>query len=488
MKIVFASSEVTPFAKTGGLADVSASLPAAMAGLGHQVIIVMPMYRPILEKASEWKMVDGVLRIPVGKKSIEAKVYFSELRPNLSVYFLRQDKLYDRSQLYGTPKGDYPDNGERFIFLSRGILHLSELLEFQPDVLHCNDWQTALIPVCLKSVLQNKSIFHRTGSVFTIHNLAYQGLFPRETMAAAGLPDELFAVQGLEFYGQMNFMKGGILFADVITTVSEKYSLEIQTPEYGAGLDGVLRDRKEDVFGVLNGVDYTEWNPETDAHIAANFSIKNLSGKKACKSELLDIFGLKGTLETPLVGMVTRLAEQKGGDLVAEIADKLIELGFLLVVLGRGDKKFETLFSRLGKKYKGQVGVKIAFDNALAHKIEAGADMFLMPSRYEPCGLNQMYSLKYGTIPVVRATGGLDDTVQEFDPITKEGNGFKFSDYFPRALLEECQKALDIHTNRAMWQRLMKNAMNEDFSWEKSALKYERVYRQAIAKKTASKV
>lgn len=479
LKVLFASSEVTPFAKTGGLADVSSSLPAAMASLGHQVRIVMPMYRSVMERISEISQLEESLEVPFSERILRNKVFYSKLGQNLLIYFIRRDEFFDRSMLYGTSEGDYFDNPERFIFFSRGILELSKLIGFQPDIIHCNDWQTSLVPVYLKSLYNDDPFFSNARTVFTIHNLAYQGVFPKEYMAISGLSLELFSMKGLEYYGKMNFMKGGIIFSNIITTVSEKYAQEIQTSEYGYGMEGVLRDRGDDVYGVLNGVDYTDWNPKTDPYIAAHYDAKDLSGKKKCKKELMNIFKFDGPEGTPVIGIISRLAGQKGLDILAEGMDELLKLGCYVVLLGKGDEKYEKKFMEFGKEHKKHLGVKIAFDNVLAHKIEAGSDMFLMPSRYEPCGLNQMYSLKYGTIPVVRATGGLDDTIREFDPETGKGNGFKFAEYSPKALIGAVEKALAVYQNRKFWLRLVKNAMNKDFSWKKSALRYEEIYNRA---------
>jgi starch synthase len=480
LKILFASSEVAPFAKTGGLADVSASLPAAIASLGHQVRVIMPMYRSVMEGNFELKLLEKSLEVSFRGRLLKDKVFYSELGRNLLIHFIKRDEFFDRDMLYGSSKGDYPDNADRFIFFSKGILNFCKLTGFQPDVIHCNDWQTSLVPVYLKSLYKNDPFFRNARTIFTIHNLAYQGVFPEEYMAISELRPELFSIKGLEYYGKINFMKGGILFSDIITTVSEKYAQEIQTSEYGYGLDGVLRDRNNDIYGVLNGVDYTEWNPETDSHIAANYNAKDLSGKRNCKEELIEIFKLEGSVETPLIGIISRLANQKGFDILADAMDELMRMKLLLVLLGKGEEKYEKKFAELGKKYKGRLGVKIAFDNVLAHKIEAGSDMFLMPSRYEPCGLNQMYSLKYGTIPIVRATGGLEDTIKEFDPETEKGNGFKFAEYSPGAMIEGVKKASETYQNRYLWLRLVRNAMKEDFSWRRSALKYIDIYNQAI--------
>ena len=483
LKILFASSEVAPFAKTGGLADVSGSLPSALASLGHQVVVVMPLYRSVMEGPYELKSIEGALEIPYRGRVLKDKVFYSELEPNLSVCFIRKNEFFDRSMLYRTPEGDYFDNADRFIYFSRGILNLSKLISFKPDIIHCNDWQTSLVPSYLKSLYMYDAFFESARTILTIHNLAYQGIFPAEYMAVSGLPAEFYSLNGFEFYGQMNFLKGGIVFADVITTVSEKYSLEIQTPEFGYGLEGILKGRSSDVHGVLNGVDYREWNPETDPHIITNYNEKDLSGKKRCKKDLIKDFKLKGSEKAPLIGIISRLASQKGFDILTEAVDTLMELGFLIVLLGTGDEIYEKQFAEIGKKHKGRFGVKIAFDNALAHKIEAGADMFLMPSRYEPCGLNQMYSLKYGTIPVVRATGGLDDTINEFDPKTGNGNGFKFAKYSSQALIKEMKRALEVYRSPELWLKLVKVCMREDFSWERSARRYEKIYQGSLAKK-----
>lgn len=485
MKILFASSEVNPFAKTGGLADVSSSLPVALASLGHQVITVMPMYRSVTEKTIKLKQLEEFLEIPFRGRPLKAKVFYSELENGLLVYFIKRDEFYDRSMLYSTAEGDYFDNADRFIFFCRAILLLAGMIDFQPDIIHCNEWQTGLLPAYLKAIYRDDPFFRQTRTVFTIHNLAYQGIFSKDYMAVSGLPEELFSMQGLEYYGQMNFMKGGILFSDIITTVSEKYAEEIKTPEYGYGLDGVLRDRSLDLQGVLNGVDYTEWNPETDPHIAAKYSLKDLAGKKECREDLIRTMKLKAAEGAPIIGLTTRLAQQKGCDILAEAVDELLASGVFLVLLGQGEERYERQIAELGKKHRGRFGVKIGFDNVLAHKIEAGSDMFLMPSRYEPCGLNQMYSLKYGTIPVVRATGGLDDTIKEFDPEAGTGNGFKFSEYSSEALIEETNKALSVFKNKKLWQKLVRNAMKEDFSWERSAQKYIEVYEKALAKEQA---
>jgi starch synthase len=482
LKILFASSEVTPFAKTGGLADVSGSLPQALETLGHQVVIVMPLYRSVKEGKQNIKQVEKSLFVPFRGQNLDTHAYVAKTGKDIPIYFIQREEFFDRSGLYGTSQGDYFDNPERFIFFSRSVLELTQSLGFHPDIVHCHDWQTSLIPVYLKNIYIKNPSFQQAHTVFTIHNLAYQGVFSKEIMPVSGLPSELFSMKGLEYYGKMNFMKGGIVFSDVITTVSQKYAQEIQTPEYGYGLEGVLKDRRADIYGILNGVDYTSWDPKTDPHIASPFDRKDFSGKRKCKEELIGIFKLKGPDEFPIIGMISRLADQKGFDILAEAMDSLMKLGLYLVILGTGDARYEKRFTALGKKHPSRLGVKIAFDNELAHKIEAGSDMFLMPSKYEPCGLNQMYSLKYGTIPIVRATGGLEDTIEEFNPESQKGNGFKFKAYSSSDLVKAVKRAIYIYKNKLLWTKLMANAMNEDFSWGKSAQKYQEIYEKALAR------
>jgi starch synthase len=475
-KILFVSSEVTPFAKTGGLADVSAALPRSLVDMGHEVKVVMPLYRSVIRGNFRLKQRSADYEVSFEGKKIKPMVFYTELGDGLSVCFVENSSFFDREGLYGTPKGDHADNAERFIFFCRAALELSRGINFQPDIIHSNDWQTGLIPVYLKTLYKDDPHFSRAHSVFTVHNLAYQGVFPEEMMKVSELPDSLFSINGLEYYGQMNFMKGGILFADIVTTVSNKYSQEIQTAEFGHGLEGVLRNRSSDLFGVLNGVDYREWNPETDPHISVPYDIKNPARKEKNKRDLLKLFELEFKKGTPVIGMISRLAAQKGFDILLEALDDLFQLDIQLVLLGTGDEVYETQFKRIAARHKKKMGLKIAFDNALAHKIEAGADMFLMPSRYEPCGLNQMYSLKYGTIPLVRATGGLDDTITDFDPGTQTGNGFKFEDYSASALIDTMRRALDVYRKKPHWRQLVENAMSEDFSWDQSAKKYTELY------------
>ena len=480
LKILFVSPEVVPFAKTGGLADVAGSLPKALKAQGCEVRLVMPLYQSVRQGKFPIKKVLEGLPVPLGDRQITADIYEGELDKGLPVYFIERDEFYDRGNLYGSAKGDYFDNDSRFSFLARGTLNTAQALKFRPDIIHCHDWQTGLIPACLHYGRETDSFYRETASLFTIHNIAYQGSFPRSILELAGLPQESFSSEGLEFWGSANLLKAGIVYSQIINTVSRKYSQEIQTTEYGYGLEGILKCRKDDLFGILNGVDYELWNPETDSFLAAHYSRQDLSGKRACKKDLLDQYNLpEDRLNHPVLGVISRLADQKGFDLLDAIMDRLLEREVSLVVLGTGEEKYQLLFSELAEKYPKKLGVRLTFDNALAHKIEAGSDMFLMPSLYEPCGLNQIYSLKYGSIPVVRATGGLDDTVVPFDTKTNKGTGFKFNLYQAEALWSALEEALEVYQDQDRWIQLMKNAMTVDFSWETSSKEYIKLYQMA---------
>jgi starch synthase len=359
------------------------------------------------------------------------------------------------------------------------VLEASKVLGV-PHVFHCHDWQSALLPVMLRTLYAEDSAFREVATVFTIHNMGYQGLFPPDILPLLMLPWDLLTISRMEFFGQVNFLKGALVFSDFVTTVSKKYSQEIQTTEYGFGLDGVLRNRAATVTGILNGVDYDEWSPQTDKFTAAKYSPQDLSGKLKCKQDLLNAFGVaNGGAKVPVIGIVSRFAAQKGFDLISQIMDRLALEEMIVVALGAGDKPYEEMFQRLNKQFPKKIAVKIAYDNAIAHKIEAGADMFLIPSRYEPCGLNQIYSLKYGTVPIVRATGGLDDTIEPWDARTGRGTGFKFSDYTGEALLATIKQALLAYQDPSSWQMLMRNGMSRDFSWGASAREYGKIYERA---------
>ncbi len=479
MKVVIASSEVTPFAKTGGLADVTGTLSHVLKNMGCQVMVFLPYYREVWQKGISTEKLDVDVTVPIDRRILTVGIYRSVTPGGVSVYLLKRDEYYDRTCLYATPEGDYFDNLERFTLFSRAVVEALMALKAIPDIIHCNDWQTGLIPAYIQSLYAPH--FKKTATVFTIHNIAYQGLFPATLFDITGLPAEMYNMEGIEFWGKINLLKAGIVYSDVVTTVSETYSKEIQTPEYGYGLEGVLRKRKDRLFGVLNGVDYSQWNPQTDRYIKANYSEKDLSGKAICKKDLLKEYHLDVNPSIPLIGIISRFAEQKGFDILSSSMEELMKLELAMVVLGTGERRYQTLFEELARRYPDKLSVKIAFDEALAHKLEAGCDFLLMPSRYEPCGLNQIYSLRYGTIPIVRATGGLDDTIRDYSE--KNGNGFKFREYSPQALVEKVKEAISVYKNKKKWRTLQKRAMREDFSWHQSARKYLSIYRLAVGLK-----
>jgi starch synthase len=482
MHIAFVASECVPFSKTGGLADVVGALPKALAALGHQVSVYVPRYRQT--KLTDPQTVVKSITVPFDDRYRFASVVTVGSSGSVRFYFIDYPQYFDREALYGTSAGDYPDNAERYYLFTRAVLEASKILGV-PNVFHCHDWQSALLPVMLSTLYAEDPAFRDVGTVFTIHNMGYQGLFPPDILPLLMLPWDLFTMSKMEFFGQVNFLKGALTFSDFITTVSRKYSQEIQTTEYGFGLEGVLRNRAATVTGILNGVDYDEWSPQTDKFIATKYSPEDLTGKIICKKDLLNAFGVTNAdLNVPVIGIVSRFAAQKGFDLISQVVDRLAREEMILLALGAGDRPYEEMFQRLSKQFPNKIAVKIAYDNAIAHKIEAGADMFLMPSRYEPCGLNQIYSLKYGTVPIVRATGGLDDTIEPWDARSGKGTGFKFSEYTGEALLATAKQALLAYRDQSSWQTLMRNGMNKDFSWGASAREYGKVYdrvRQARA-------
>ncbi len=475
LKVLIVSSEVAPFAKTGGLADVAGALPLALKSSGCNIKVFTPFYR-------ETK--NGNFNIEILEKNIKAELIGSNLvfslykcrKKGVDFYFVEGEKFFDRDFLYGTPSGDYPDNAIRFAFFANAVLSSAIKINFKPDIIHCNDWQTALIPFYLKYKLKNLRFFANTKTLFTVHNLAYQGLFARETMPKVGVDYEFFTMHALEFYGNFSFIKSGLLYSDAISTVSNGYAREILTKERGCGLEGLLSLRKNDIYGIVNGVDYSEWNPASDKFIKTNYDKKSLKNKRICKQDLLAQMKLSAPENAPLLGIISRLAHQKGIDIIADSMKDIVKMGCYLVILGRGDEKYQKLLFTLSKKYSKNLAVRIAFDNPLAHKIEAGCDMFLMPSRYEPCGLNQMYSLKYGTIPVVMATGGLDDTVIDYTQEPKNGNGFKFKEANRAGFLQTLKRAVFVYKNKKTWQKLMLRAMEFDFSWKHSAKEYIKLY------------
>jgi starch synthase len=476
VRILFVASEGLPFSKTGGLADVVEALPKALVGLGHEVAVVLPRYRDTKTNS----VVLPSVTIPMGGTRLRfPSVADGTMLGGVRYFFVDDPAYFDRDGVYGGISGDYPDNAERYSEFCRTAIEIAKHV-WRPDVIHCHDWQSALVPVLLRTSYGDDPLVRDIPVVFTIHNMGYHGLFGREALDRAGIPVGVFHPAGIEFFGSVNFLKGGLVFSDYLTTVSRKYAQEIQAREYGYGLDGVVRGRADRLVGILNGVDYTLWNPEKDKFIAAKYSAKDLSGKRVCKQALLELFELPSeNFAKPVIGIVSRFADQKGFDLIAERAHELMHEDLLLVVLGTGDRKYEELFRALAAAYPGRVGVKIAYDNAIAHKIEAGADMFLMPSRYEPCGLNQIYSLKYGTVPIVRATGGLDDTIEAFDVEHGSGTGFKFVEYSGVAMIRSVRQALHLFMDERIWQRIQLNGMAKDFSWRGSAVEYAQVYAAA---------
>jgi len=478
MKIAMVSSEIVPFAKTGGLADVVGSLSAALERIGHQMTLIMPAYRAVLQGG--FAIDDSGMRfsVPVSDRQIEASVFRARAGSNITVYCIRADRYFDRAFLYGSPEGDYPDNAERFVFFSRAAL---EVLRHEPvDMLHCHDWQSAPAIVFLKAQPERYAECRAAKTVLTVHNLGFQGIFPSSQWPLLNLDRSLFTPQFLEFYGNINFLKGGLVYADKITTVSPSYAQEIMEKEQGFGLEGVLRGRRRDIVGILNGVDYSQWDPQNDPYIAKPYGAANLRAKRNCKKALQRTFGLPEKSDLPLIGMVSRLTSQKGLDLIEKILDPLMQSDLQMTILGTGEPRFEELVIAAAARHPQKFAARIGFDEALAHKIEAGADFFLMPSQYEPCGLNQMFSLRYGTIPIVRAIGGLKDTVEDFDAEREAGTGFVFAPYDPQALLDAVHWALQAFREKRSWTALQRRTMNKDFSWDRSTRRYDELYRELL--------
>jgi starch synthase len=474
VNVLFAASEAAPYAKTGGLADVAGSLPAAIASLGHDVRLVIPRYRSVDPERFGLRHVAQFI-VPLGSWKERCDLY--EAKPGgITVYFIGKDIYFDRPGLYGSARADYLDNAERFVFFSRAVLELCGVTGFSPDIIHCNDWQTALVPLLLARAYPGRPEFERTRTALTIHNLGYQGIFWHWDMRLLDIGWDVFTPDGVEFFGRMNFLKAGVVFSDVLTTVSKTYSREIRTPEYGHGLDGVLAKRVADLHGIVNGIDPDLWDPARDARIAATYSASDLAGKRACKQALRTLAGLPES-DAPVVGMVTRLAAQKGIDIVADALPGLRDLGIQLVILGTGDEKYQRMLTDEASLHPDQMRLFLEYDDAKARAIYAGSDLFLMPSRYEPCGLGQMIALRYGTVPLVRNTGGLADTVEDFEPGTKKGTGFLFDEYSPEAFLACCRRAVDAWRDKRAWTAMMKRGMALDFSWARSAREYVTLYR-----------
>jgi starch synthase len=478
LDVVFVTSELGPFVKTGGLADVSAALPKALGRLGHRVTVFVPRYGPIHFPPGEFV---GSLHVPVDDVHRSAGFYRRPLRDGVDVVFVEHPPFFDRPAPYGLGNADYPDNPLRFAFLSRAPLEYLRSRGRRPDVIHAHDWQTGLTPVYMKSFYWQDPTLARVPTVFTIHNIAYQGNFGDDVLDVLGLPWHLDHHDFLEFHGGISYLKGGIVFSEKVTTVSPTYARETQGPEMGLGLEGVLRARSNDLVGILNGVDYDDWDPRHDPHVAATYGPDDLSGKAACKRDLLRTFGLPEEPALPVVGIVSRLVPQKGFDIVVRAWHDLLHRPLRMVVLGTGEPAVEEGFRALARAAPDRFAARLAYDDSVAHKVIAGADMFLMPSRFEPCGLTQMYSLRYGTVPIVRATGGLADTVEPDDG-TGSGTGFRFESPDGTGLVWALDEALRAWRDRPRWERIQKNGMAKDFSWERSADEYVNVYRWAREK------
>jgi len=475
MRVVMLAPEVHPYAKTGGLADVLAALPAALTRIGVEVSVCLPAYRTALRAPGPLPVVLR-LHAPVSSRMEPAEILAVPDAP-VPTFLVRADRFFDRDGLYGVGGRDYDDNAERFAFFCRAALEWLRHASPAPDILHMHDWQTALVPAFLRATADLYPELAAVRTVQTVHNLAYQGRFPSEEWHLLNLDPRHFVPDGLEFYGDINYLKAGLLFADAITTVSPRYAEEIQTPSFGSGLDGVLRMRADRLRGILNGVDDAAWNPASDPFVPAHYDQGDLRGKARCKAALQADLGLAVSPEPALLAVVSRLAEQKGLELLGAVLPGLLKTRAVqFVALGSGDARYEELLIDLAGQFPGQVEVRIGFDEPLAHRIEAGADVFLMPSRFEPCGLNQLYSLRYGTVPVVHATGGLDDTVVEFDARMGLGTGFKFTPYTEEAFLAALRRAIDTRRDAATWQRLVTNGMSQDFSWQRAAREYARLY------------
>ena len=476
-RVLMIASEALPFAKTGGLADVLGALPVALSRLGWDVTVALPRYRGVTTGSL-------VEQFPMTLGGYTRDVGFYDVAVTERTRALLVDcpDLYDREELYGAGGADYPDNALRFAMLVRGALEFIARRGAVPTIVHAHDWQAGLAPVYLKTLYAAHPVLGGTPSVFTIHNLAYQGLFDAGWLPRLDLPPELFTMERLEYWGRISFLKGGINDSDVVTTVSPTYAREIQTPAFGFGFDGILRKRSADLFGILNGIDTAEWDPAHDRFLSGPYDLNDLAGKTAAKAELLARYRLPtddAAMERPVIGIISRMVDQKGFDLIAAVTDTLLQLDAAFVVLGSGETRYQDMWSRLALGYPSQIGARIGFDEALAHLIEGGADMFLMPSRFEPCGLNQMYSLRYGTVPIVRAVGGLADTVTDYAPGRPDSTGFVFQDYTPAALLGAVARALALYPDHRRWRALQVAGMQQDHSWDRSAREYVTIYERA---------
>lgn len=487
MKIAFVSSEAYPFAKTGGLADVSYSLPRALARRGHDVRLFLPRYYRIDKKRFNLRMIDSPLGVPLGFDEKWAAVFESFYVPEFITCFIEHDHYFGRDGLYDDGGAAYADNAERFAFFCRAALQAMKALDFAPDIIHANDWQTALVPVFLKTHYAGDPFFEGAASVMTVHNGGYQGVFPRDTYFLMQLGWELFTADGLEFFDQINYLKGGILFADEVTTVSQKYARELQTREFGYDLAPFYAKIGNRLHGITNGVDYENWDPASDRFIPGNYSPEDMTGKSRCKIELQRRMRITQNADIPLLGVITRLTHQKGMDVMAETLPLLLaDEEFQFVILGQGEEWITRGFERVRQMFPGRMGICWDYDERLAHLIEAGCDIYLMPSRYEPCGLNQMYSMRYGTIPVVRSTGGLDDTVEEWDESARRGTGFKFTALDRGELYRAVRKAIRCYGRKDLWSSIQANAMGYRRTWDDAVRDYEEIYKMALGRRSGT--
>lgn len=480
--VIYISAEVSPYAKSGELADVACALPKYLSSAGIETSVFMPMYRTPEIESLQKELVISNLIVPLGDKKVKSQVFKSE-QGKYDIYFISKPQYFWRESIYGTGKGEYLDNDERFVFFNRAVLEFLLKRKMKADILHCNNWPTALIPLFLKTHYANKNLFKDTMTVFTLHNIAYQGEFPPESLSLTDLSWDFFNSNQVALNGKFNFLKAGVLYSDVLNTVSMSYMRNILTQKHGFGLEQILKKRKEDFYSILNGVDYEAWNPETDPYIAANFSASDIKPKMKCKRDLIQEFGLPQSMKTPIMGIVSHLSAHKGFSILFEAMGQLMRMNLKLVVLGQGEESLENQLLSFHKKYPASLAIKLDTNPTLAHKIAAGADIILIPSLHEPCGLNQLYSFKYGTVPIVRATGGLEETVIPFDTKTLRGNGFVFKKFSSQALLNAVKRALFCYEQPSIWQKIVKEGLRQNFSWEKAAKQYRKLYQKALEKR-----
>jgi starch synthase len=479
ISVLVAAAEMSPYAQTGGVAEVLHSLPAALKKQGCRVAVVLPAYRPVIESAKNWEVAARDIPVRIGGTHLSADILQAELAPDIPIYFIRRDEFYDRTGVFQGPQGEYYDNPERYIFFCRSVAAMCPRIGFTPDVILGNDWPCGLIMALL-----DQGVMNHTAGVFTVHNQGFLGLVSPERTWNIGLPDRYYAIDGLEYYGQMSLLKAGLVFSQEVTTVSPSYAREVQTPEFGHGLDGLMRMISPRLHGILNGVDYAIWNPETDARLAAPYSEADLHGKTVCKKELLKRMNLPSSLKDRLlIGVISRLTAQRGIKLMVEAMDDLMKLDVGLIILGMGEEPFQDIVLQMANDHPDRIAVKIGYDSELAHEIMGGADALLIPSLYEPCGLAQMYGLKYGTVPIVRATGGLNDTVEDPEDGVDPGTGFKFGPFQARALVRAVRRAVEAFHQPERWRRMISAGMARDFSWDKPAQEYIKVFERALTRR-----